>query len=145
MLTPPGQAQVLLLRSLTATRCICILCLAWSIYAALWRLPPFSGIYIKHRLLDMTDLLLYSSTSIDESGHFINFDVRVATDLVQSSTYGTLFNFSRTEDSPLVDLTINKGRIPSQPQPVLIGPSSFRSWFQSSRTMSGQQIDELCR
>ena len=64
---------------------------------------------------------------------------------MQSSTYGTLFNFSRTEDSPLVDLTVNKGRIPSQPQPVPIGPSSFRSWFQSNRTMSGQQIDELCR
>jgi len=64
---------------------------------------------------------------------------------MQSSTYGTLFNFSRTKDSPLVDLAVNKGRIPSHPQPVPIGPSSFRSWFQSNRTMSGQQIDELCR
>ena len=63
MLTPPSQVQVPLLRSLT-TRCMCILCLAWSIYAALRHLPPFSGIYIEHRLLDMTDLGSYTARQV---------------------------------------------------------------------------------
>ncbi|KAF5352734.1 hypothetical protein D9756_005911 [Leucocoprinus leucothites] len=81
--------------------------------------------------------------SIDEGGDFISLNVQGSTGVVQSSTYGTLFNFRRADELPLVDLTSNKGKIPSQPQPVSIGPSSFRSWFQFNQTMTGQQIDEL--
>jgi len=63
MLTSPSQAQVPLLPSLT-TWCMCILCLAWSIYAAFRRLPPSSGIYIEHHLLDMTNLSSYAARQI---------------------------------------------------------------------------------
>lgn len=84
------------------------------------------------------------SISIDENGDFIGLDVQTSSGLVQSATYGTFFNFRRAVGLPLLDLVSNKGRMPVQPQPVPIGPSSFRSWFQSSQTLSGQQIDELC-
>ncbi|KXN88842.1 hypothetical protein AN958_06711 [Leucoagaricus sp. SymC.cos] len=85
----------------------------------------------------------FRSISIDESGDFISFDLQASSGLIQSATYGTLFNFCRENELPLIDLTSGKVKIPPQPQPVPIGPSSFRSWFQFNQTMSGQQIDEL--
>jgi hypothetical protein len=88
--------------------------------------------------------LLFRSIVIDESGDFVSFNVQLSTGLVQSATYGTLFDFRRTHELPLVDLVGKKGKMPSQPQPVPMGPSSFRSWFQFNQTMSGLQIDDLC-
>lgn len=84
------------------------------------------------------------SISIDESGDFISLRVHPSSGLVQSATYGTLFNFRRTHGLPLVDLVSKKASIPAQPQPVPIGPSSYLSWFKFNQTLSGQQIDELC-
>jgi len=64
IMTPPGQAQVLLLCSLTTAQCMCILCLVWNIYAVLWRLPLSSGTYTEHYLLDMTDLGSYAARQV---------------------------------------------------------------------------------
>lgn len=101
----------------------------------------------RSKFSDLCVLTSYSlrSISIDEHGDFISFDVHPSSGLVQSATYGTLFNFRRANERPLVDLVNNKAIMPPQPQPVPIGPPSLLgSWFKPNTTMSGQQVDGLC-
>ena len=83
--------------------------------------------------------------TIDASGDFIAWSTDPVSKLVNSATYGTFFNFRRANTLPDVDFSTSRGRIPSQPQPVSLGPTSFLgSWFSFNQTKTGDQIDDLC-
>lgn len=85
------------------------------------------------------------SISIDENGDFISLKSDPSSGSVRSAIYGTLFNFRRIDELPLLDLVTTKNPVPTQPQPVPMGPSSYLSWFNSKQSMSGLQVDELRR
>ena len=93
---------------------------------------------------------LYSSAinrplAIDASGDFIAWAVDPVSKLINSATYGTFFEFRRSNTLPDVDFSTSRRTIPSQPQPVSLGPTSFLgSWFSFNQTKTGEQIDELC-
>jgi syntaxin-binding protein 5 len=83
--------------------------------------------------------------TIDTSGDFIAWAADPVSKLINSATYGTLFDFRRSNTLPDVDFSTSRGTIPSQPQPVPLGPTSFLgSWFSFNQTKTGEQIDELC-
>jgi hypothetical protein len=47
---------------------------------------------------------------------------------------------------PDIDFASTQATVPPQPQPVSLGPASLLgSWFSYKQTLSGNQIDELCR
>ena len=93
---------------------------------------------------------LYSSATnrplvIDASGDFIAWAVDPVSKLIDSATYGTFFDVRRANTLPDIDFSTGQGTIPSQPQPVSLGPASFfGSWFSLNQTKTGEQIDELC-
>jgi hypothetical protein len=93
---------------------------------------------------------LYSSATnrpltIDASGDFIAWAADPVSKLINSATYGTFFDIRRANTLPDVDFSTTRGTIPSQPQPVSLGPASFLgSWFTFNQTKTGEQIDELC-
>lgn len=95
-------------------------------------------------------MTLYSSAinnrplAIDACGDFIVWATDPVTKLINSATYGTFFNFRRANTLPDVDFSTSLGKIPSQPQPVSLGPTSFLgSWFSFNQTKTGEQINEL--
>ena len=84
--------------------------------------------------------------SIDRSGDFIAFVPNPMSGQIDEAVYGTLFDFRRVYSSPNVELIPSPPRIPSQPQPVPVGPSSLLSaWFRFGLSMSGDQLDTLCK
>jgi syntaxin-binding protein 5 len=93
---------------------------------------------------------LYSSATnrplaIDTSGDFIAWTADPVSKLINSAMYGTFFDYRRANTLPDVDFSTSRGIIPSQPQPVSLGPTSFLgSWFSFNQTKTGEQIDELC-
>ena len=89
---------------------------------------------------------LRRSFTIDKSGDFFGWSYHPRSGMIQSASYGTLFNMHRSLPSPDIDLTANKGSIPSQPQPVSMGPASFfGTWLPiGNQSISGAQVDDLC-
>ena len=112
------------------------------------QLPSASSLYVI--FVSMTRRQLYSSVTnrplaIDGSGDFIAWAADPVSKLINSATYGTFFEFRRSNTLPDVDFTTSRRTIPSQPQPVSLGPTSFLgSWFSFNQTKTGEQIDELC-
>lgn len=83
--------------------------------------------------------------AIDASGDFIAWAADPVSKLINSATYGTFFDIHRANTLPDIDFSTRRGTIPSQPQPVSLGPASFLgSWFSFNQTKTGEQIDELC-
>jgi len=82
--------------------------------------------------------------TIDASGDFLAWAADPVSKLINSATYGTFFNIRRANTLPDVDFSTNRGTIPTQPQPLSLGPASFLgSWFSFNQTKTGEQIDEL--
>ena len=112
------------------------------------QLPSVSSLYVV--CFQLLRRQLYSSTAnrplaIDASGDFIAWAADPVSKLINSATYGTFFDFRRANTLPDVDFSTSRGKIPSQPQPVSLGPASFLgSWFSFNQTKTGEQIDELC-
>jgi syntaxin-binding protein 5 len=42
--------------------------------------------------------------------------------LINSATYGTFFDIRRANTLPDIDFSTSRGTVPSQPQPVTLGP-----------------------
>jgi hypothetical protein len=83
--------------------------------------------------------------TIDASGDFIAWAEDPVSKLINSATYGTFFDIRRANTLPDIDFSTSRGTIPSQPQPVSLGPASYLgSWFSFNQTKTGEQIDELC-
>lgn len=82
--------------------------------------------------------------AMDTSGDFIAWAADPVSNLINSATYGTFFDYRRANTLPDVDFSTSRGTIPSQPQPVSLGPTSYLgSWFSFNQTKTGEQIDEL--
>ncbi|KAF8634948.1 hypothetical protein AX15_000677 [Amanita polypyramis BW_CC] len=82
--------------------------------------------------------------SIDRSGDFIALSPHPISGKIHEAVYGTLFDFRRAYSLPDVELIPPQPSIPSQPQPVSVGPSSLLSaWFRFGLSMSGEQLDTL--
>ena len=95
--------------------------------------------------------------TIDESGDYLAWSIspsktqvdkrRSSTLLIDGATYGTFFNFRRAYPLPDIDLASTRGSVPSQPQPISLGPASFLSglgsWLPLSQTISGKGVDDL--
>jgi len=65
---------------------------------------------------------------------------------MQSAAYGTLFDQRRAYLPPDIDFASTRGAVPAQPQPVSLGPASILgSWFTYNQTLTGAQVDELCK
>lgn len=91
---------------------------------------------------------LHRPLSVDATGDYIEWK-RHACGLVYKERYGTLFNVRRSGpyEAPQVDLATGRKAVPSQPQPVSVGPASIiGSWlgYIVSQSLSGDQIDTLC-
>ena len=88
-----------------------------------------------------------SPVAIDESGDFIAWTPHPRSGgIIQAATYGTFFDVRRSFGPPDFDFTSTRGFLSPQPQPVSLGPASLLgSWFSFNQTMSGDQVDELCR
>ncbi|KAM6498680.1 WD40 containing snare-dependent exocytosis protein [Amanita muscaria] len=82
--------------------------------------------------------------SVDSSGDFVVFSPHPMSGQIHEALYGTLFDFRRVYSQPDVELIPSPPKIPSQPQPVSLGPASLLSaWFRYSLSMTGEQLDAL--
>ncbi|KAJ7361454.1 WD40 containing snare-dependent exocytosis protein [Mycena albidolilacea] len=88
--------------------------------------------------LSITD----ASLSCDDTGDWIACSTNNASGIIEHAAYGTVFDFRRAYVPP--DITIPKPTVPSQPQPVSLGPTSLlSSWFRFGQSMTGEQLDTL--
>ncbi|KAE9409115.1 hypothetical protein BT96DRAFT_953546 [Gymnopus androsaceus JB14] len=86
----------------------------------------------------------YLPITVDQTGDFFVWARDAKTGLIRQAAYGTLFNFRRIESPPAVDFLSSKPVVPSQPQPVSVGPASILgSWFKFGQSMTGAQVDTL--
>ncbi|KAF8215929.1 lethal giant larvae like, C-terminal-domain-containing protein, partial [Mycena galopus ATCC 62051] len=83
-----------------------------------------------------------ASLSCDDTGDWTAYTVNQASGIIDHASYGTVFDFRRAYTPP--DITIPKPTVPSQPQPVSLGPTSLlSSWFRFGQSMTGEQLDTL--
>jgi len=81
---------------------------------------------------------------IDRSGDFLAFSPHPLSGQIHEALYGTLFDFRRVYSPPDVELISSALTVPSQPQPVTLGPASLLgTWFRFGLSMSGDQLDTL--
>jgi hypothetical protein len=86
--------------------------------------------------------LLTSPPSVDESGDYIAWSQHPTSGTIHQATYCTLFDIRRAYDPH--DIELIKPTIPSQPQPVSIGPASLLgTWFAFNQSLTGDQVDAL--
>ncbi|KAJ7103251.1 WD40 containing snare-dependent exocytosis protein [Mycena belliarum] len=77
-----------------------------------------------------------SSLTCDETGDWMTAQI------IDRASYGTIFDFRRAYTPP--NITFTQPTIPSQPQPVSLGPTSLlSSWFRFGQSMTGEQLDIL--
>ncbi|KAF7347606.1 WD40 containing SNARE-dependent exocytosis protein [Mycena venus] len=82
------------------------------------------------------------SLSCDDTGDWMACTVNRATGIIDHASYGTVFDFRRAYTPP--NITIPKPTVPSQPQPVSLGPTSLiSSLFRFGKSMTGEQLDIL--
>ncbi|KAJ7293050.1 WD40 containing snare-dependent exocytosis protein [Mycena rebaudengoi] len=80
----------------------------------------------------------------DETGDWLMCTLHDALPTIDHASYGTLFDFRRAYTPPDIDFSITKPTVPSQPQPVSLGPTSIlSSWFRFGQSMTGEQLDTL--
>ncbi|KAJ7040330.1 WD40 containing snare-dependent exocytosis protein [Mycena alexandri] len=85
-----------------------------------------------------------ASHSCDETGDWIGYTVNNASGIIDHASYGTVLDFRRAYDPPDIDFSATKPTVPSQPQPVSLGPTSLlSSWFRFGQSMTGPQLDVL--
>ncbi|KAK7063993.1 WD40 containing snare-dependent exocytosis protein [Favolaschia claudopus] len=86
--------------------------------------------------------ITYTSLSCDDTGDWIACTANGAYATIEHASYGTVFDFRRAYTPP--NITIPKPSVPSQPQPVSLGPTSLlSSWFRFGQSMTGDQLDIL--
>ncbi|KAJ6520108.1 WD40 containing snare-dependent exocytosis protein [Mycena sanguinolenta] len=94
--------------------------------------------YICTVKLPITD----GSLSCDETGDWTAYTENNASGMIDHVSYGTVFDFRRAFTPP--SITLPKPTVPSQPQPVSLGPTSLlSSWFRFGQSMTGEQLDTL--
>ncbi|KAJ7269438.1 lethal giant larvae like, C-terminal-domain-containing protein [Mycena haematopus] len=82
------------------------------------------------------------SLSCDDTGDWTACAANNASGIIDHVSYGTVFDFRRAFSPP--DITLPKPTVPSQPQPVSLGPTSvLSSWFRFGQSMTGEQLDAL--
>ncbi|KAJ6575407.1 lethal giant larvae like, C-terminal-domain-containing protein [Mycena capillaripes] len=85
-----------------------------------------------------------ASLSCDDTGDWIAYTVNNASGIIDQASYGTVFDFRRAYTPPNIDFSITKATVPTQPQPVSLGPTSvLSSWFRFGQSMTGEQLDVL--
>ena len=83
--------------------------------------------------------------TVDQSGDWVALHSKGQGSQVDTITYGTLFDIRRARPHPRVVLTMKKSNT-SQPQPVSMAPASILgSWISYYQTISGKQVDDLCK
>ncbi|KAF7337490.1 WD40 containing SNARE-dependent exocytosis protein [Mycena sanguinolenta] len=94
--------------------------------------------YICTLKLPITD----GSLSCDDTGDWTAYTANNAAGMIDHVSYGTVFDFRRAFTPP--SITLPKPTVPSQPQPVSLGPTSLlSSWFRFGQSMTGEQLDTL--
>lgn len=83
--------------------------------------------------------------TIDESGDFVSWVRSPTSGIIDSATYGTLFDIRRLHAPADLDFTNINRNLAAQPQPVSLGPVSLMgSWFKTAQALTGAQIDDIC-
>lgn len=83
--------------------------------------------------------------TIDESGDFVSWVRSPTSGVIDSATYGSLFDIRRLHAPADLDFSNINRNLAAQPQPVSLGPVSLMgSWFKTSQALTGAQIDDLC-
>ena len=84
--------------------------------------------------------------TIEPGGDFVAFSPDNSAQIMKSLVYGSLFSIRRQYVPPDIDFAVSRGIVPTQPQPVSLGPASLLgAWFSYNQTLSGNAIDELCK
>lgn len=82
--------------------------------------------------------------TIDESGDFVSWVRSPTSGVIDSATYGSLFDIRRLHAPADLDFSNINRNLAAQPQPVSLGPVSLMgSWFKTSQALTGAQIDDL--
>ncbi|TFK41835.1 WD40 containing snare-dependent exocytosis protein [Crucibulum laeve] len=82
--------------------------------------------------------------TIDESGDFLAWTQQPTSSIINSASYGSLFDIRRVYTVADVDFTTTAPLIPEQPQPISLTSSSLLgSWFNFTHGLSGNDIDNL--
>ncbi|KAJ6503249.1 WD40 containing snare-dependent exocytosis protein [Mycena vitilis] len=85
-----------------------------------------------------------ASLSCDGTGDWMAYTMNHTAGAIDQATYGTVLNFRRAYTPPSIDFSTTKPTVPSQPQPVSLGPTSvLSSWFRFGQSMTGEQLDIL--